>query len=268
LEWFVCLAMHEMRITVYGRHGAAICRDVRVPSLLAMLTAISAAVRDLETRLESACTYAVVQLVCAKSPEAPDADLQPGDIQIVNMCGRVTHYATADCVISPACRSLMWTARDSFGLRSGIFTVFGNFMTSEKKTTTLFRGAKRSSEVAMIAEHVFAADSIQQIVMHMLVAKARLPCAVVVLSTQIERALLSSDKWSMREVSSSEDMAYMKALELRFADGRGTKVLLHVYNSGIIFFFVTCPRTALSEQEELRVVCQCGEVYKCIEAVV
>lgn len=260
--------MREMRITVYGTHDTAICRDVQAPSLLAMLTAISAAVRELENRFESVCTYVVVQLVCTKSLEAPDADLQPGDIQIVNMCGRVTHYATGNCVISPACRSLMWTARDSFGLRSGIFTVFGNFMTSEKKTTTLFRGAKRSSEVAMIAEHVFVSDSIKEIVMHMLVAKARLPRAVVVLSKQIERALLSSDKWCMREVSSSEEMTYMKALELLFADGRGTKVLLHVYNSGIIFFFVTCPRTALSEQEELRVVCQCGEVYKCIEGVV
>ena len=39
--------MHEMRITVYGKHDTAICRDVRVPSLLDMLTAISAAVREL-----------------------------------------------------------------------------------------------------------------------------------------------------------------------------------------------------------------------------
>jgi hypothetical protein len=257
-----------MRITVYGAHDAAICRDVCVSSLLGMLTAISAAVRELEARLESVCVYVVVQPLCARSLEAADTHLHPGDIQIVNMCGRVTHYATGACVISPACRSLMWTARDSFGLRSGIFTVFGNFMTSEKKTTTLFRGAKRSSEVAMISEHVFAADSIQEIVMHMLVAKARLPRSVVVLSKQIERALLSSDKWCMREVCSSEDMTYMKALKLLFADGRGTKVLLHVYNSGIIFFFVTCPRTALSQQEELRVVRQCGDIYKCIESVV
>jgi hypothetical protein len=72
----------------------------------------------------------------------------------------------------------------------------------------------------------------------------------------------------VREVCSSEDMAYMKAIELLFADGRGTKVLLHVYNSGVIFFFVTCPQTSLSEEQELRVVRQCGEIYKCVEHTV
>lgn len=260
---------HErhLRITVYGAHDVAICRDASVHSLLDMLSAISAAVRELEGRAHGACTYVVVKLVGPKSPDA-DTDLEPGDIQIVNMCGRVTHFATEGCVISPPCRSLMATARDSFGLRSGVFTVFGNFMTSEKKTTTLFRGAKRSREVAMIAQHVFAQDSIQHIVMHMVVAKARLPRAVVVLGQQIESALLASDAWLVRHVCSSEDMAYMKAVELLFADGRGTKVLLHVYNSGVVFFFVTCPQTSLSEEQELRVVRQCGEIYKCIENTV
>lgn len=258
---------HHLRIIVYGAHDVAICRDVPVSSLLAMLTAISAAVRELEAIAEGACTYVVVQPLGPK-PQDAHADLDTGDIQIVNMCGRVTHYETHGCVISHACRSLMSTARDSFGLRSGVFTVFGNFMTSEKKTTTLFRGAKRSREVAMIADHVFAPDSIQQIVMHMVVAKARLPRAVVVLSKNIERALLSSDKWCVRQVCSSEEMTYMKAIELLFSDGRGTKVLLHVYNSGVIFFFVTCPQTSLSEEQELRVVRQCGEIYKCVENIV
>lgn len=255
---------HHLRIIVYGAHDVAICRDMPVSSLLGMLTAISAVVRELEAITEGACTYVVVQPLGPRPPDA-HADLDTGDIQIVNMCGRVTHYETQGCVISHACRSLMSTARDSFGLRSGVFTVFGNFMTSEKKTTTLFRGAKRSREVSMIAQHVFAPDSIQQIVMHMVVAKARLPRCVVVLSTNIERALLSSDKWCVRQVCSSEEMTYMKAVELLFSDGRGTKVLLHVYNSGVIFFFVTCPQTSLSEEQELRVVRQCGEIYKCIE---
>jgi len=255
---------HLLRITVYGANDTAICRDVPASSLLAMLTAISAAVRELEAIAEGACAYVVVQPLDPRPADA-DAELRAGDIQIVNMCGRVTHYETPGCVISQACRPLMSTARDSFGLRSGIFTVFGNFMTSEKKVTTLFRGAKRSREIAMIAEHVFAPDSIQQIVMHMVVAKARLPRAVVVLSNNIERALLSSDKWSVRHVSSVEDMTYMKAVELLFADGRGTKVLLHVYNSGVVFFFVTCPQTSLSEEQEMRVVRQCGEIYKCVE---
>jgi hypothetical protein len=260
----------RVRITVYGTGDAAVCRDATASSLLDMLTAISTTVRDLDERDHGPCAYVVVAPLSPETPtlQPADEDLNAGDIQIVNMCGRVTHYETRGCVISAPCRSLMSSVRDSFGLRSGVFTVYGNFMTSEKKTTTLFRGAKRSREVAMIAQHVFAPDSIQHIVMHMVVAKTRLPHAVVVTSKQIDRALLSSNKWSVREVSSSEDMVYMKALELHFSDGCDTRVLLHVYNSGVMFFFVTCPKTPLCDEQELRVVRQCGEIFKCIENIV
>jgi hypothetical protein len=62
-------------------------------------------------------------------------------------------------------------------------------------------------------------------------------------------------------------MSYMKPLHLQLLDGRNTCVLVHIYSSGIVFFFVTCPGTPLSIEEERRVAHQCGEVYACLAAV-
>jgi hypothetical protein len=101
----------------------------------------------------------------------------------------------------------------------------------------------------------------------MLVAKARLPHPVVVSAIQFELALKNSGRWLVSDVSVSEDMTYMKPLNLKIKDGRSTSVLLHIYSSGVVFFFVTCPDTPLSVAEEARIAAQCGEVYAALAAV-
>jgi hypothetical protein len=209
----------------------------------------------------------VVHPVSPKRTVDEHDTLQKGDIEIINICGRVTHVYTNTCVVRRACQPLMTKSKDSFGMRSGIFTTFGNFVTSESNKTTLFRGAKRCSDVLMITDHIFEPASIDSIVMHMLVAKAQLPHPVIVDARQFERALLASTQWDVSCAIVSEDMSYMKPLHLKLRDGYTTKVLLHIYSSGVVFFFVTCPATPLSAESEARVVSQCRDVYDCLAAV-
>jgi hypothetical protein len=209
----------------------------------------------------------VVQPVSAKRTVDDHDILEEGDIEIINICGRVTHVYTSTCVVRRACQPLMTKSRDSFGMRSGIFTTFGNFVTSESNKTTLFRGARRCSDVLMITDHIFEPASIDSIVMHMLVAKAQLPHPVIVDARQFEKALLESTKWDVSNVNMSDDMSYMKPMHLKLRDGYTTKVLLHIYSSGVVFFFVTCPATPLSVESEARVVSQCRDVYDCLAAV-
>jgi hypothetical protein len=54
---------------------------------------------------------------------------------------------------------------------------------------------------------------------------------------------------------------------LDIKDNLKTSILLHIYNSGVVFFFVTCPDTQLSVAEESRVAAQCGEIYTCLASV-
>jgi hypothetical protein len=45
-------------------------------------------------------------------------------------------------------------------------------------------------------------------------------------------------------------------------------LLLHIYRSGIIFFFVTCTqKTLMRPDSELDFVRLCREIYACVEAV-
>ncbi len=262
----------RLAVAVHGTNGSAIRRDVAVSCVSDLLVAVAAATEQLQAqRPGQTCAFVVVQPVPARrqsdTARSGHEPLLPGDIEIINICGRVTHVHTPAGVVRPVCQPLMIRSRDSFGLRTGIFTAFGNFMTSESNQTTLFRGAKRSSDVLMIAEHIFEPASIERIAMHMLVAKAQLPHAVLADACQFEDALLDSTRWTLSTVTVSEDMTYMKPLHLRLHDGRNTCVLVHIYSSGIVFFFVTCPDTPLSVDEEARVAAQCGDVYACLAAV-
>lgn len=257
-----------LRVVVYGTNGSGICRDVAVPSLVDLLAAVAQATHELQAQRDGqTCAYVVVQRVCPKRSADRSHDLPPGDIEIINICGRVTHSHSNGCVVRDECTALMSKSRDSFGLRTGLFTIFGNFMTSESNHTTLFRGAKRCTDVLMIAGHIFKEECVDTVVMHMLVAKSRLPHAVLVDSRQFQDSLSEQGTWVVTAVSVSEDMTYMKPLRLNLNDARLTCVLLHIYSSGVVFFFVTCPDTPLSALEEARVVRQCGEIYTRLEAV-
>ena len=188
---------HFLTVTSYGTNGAAICRDVAVTCMNDLLTAVTSTTRELSTIDQGrACANVVVQPVSVKRQvdAHASAPLAVGDIEIINICGRLTHLHANGCVVQRACEPLMIKNKDSFGLRTGLFTVFGNFMTSESNKTTLFRGAKRCSDVLMIAEHIFKPDCIDDLIMHMLVAKTRLPHPVVVGAIQFELALRHSDR--------------------------------------------------------------------------
>jgi len=265
-----CMAdrAHNVSVTVHGVSGTAICRDVAVACINDLLAAVARVTHKMrEIDQGGSCAYVVVQPVSTKRTTDVHAPLAVGDIEIINICGRLTHSHANGCVVQRACEPLMMKNKDSFGLRSGLFTIFGNFMTSESNKTTFFRGAKRCSDVLMIADHIFKPECIDAIIMHMLVAKARLPHAVIADARQFEHALGDSSQWVVTAVCVSEDMSYMKPLHLRLNDGRSTCVLVHIYSSGVVFFFVTCPGTPLSVEEESRVAAQCGEVYTCLAAV-
>lgn len=263
--------MASVRVIVHATNGGGICRDICVVSLMDLLAGVAQAVRELTTvDAAHACAYVVVQSVSAKTAAQhveTHTPLAPGDIEIINICGRLTHTYAHGCVVTDECRPLMKKSRDSFGLRTGIFTVCGNFMTSESNTTTLFRGAKRCHDVLEIAKYIFKTESVDAVVMHMLVAKSRLAHAVLVDSPQFEHALARRGPWTLSAVSVCEDMSYMKPLHLQMNDGRATSIRLHIYTSGVVFFFVTCPDTPLSETDERRIVQQCGELYTCLAAV-
>ena len=58
---------------------------------------------------------------------------------------------------------------------------------------------------------------------------------------------------------------YMQPVQLTCGD---KKVLVHVYATGAVFFFITCTeKTVMQADSELEFVRLCREIYACVERV-
>ena len=155
--------------------------------------------------------------------------------------------------------------RDGFGVRLGTATIYGNFVTSPYANSTLFRGCKRCSDVQQGIELIFKAESVHEVLIHMVVVMTVLPNAVAMAATQVRRALYAEKKWRAETPPSLEDNVYMQPVQLTCGD---KKVLVHVYATGAIFFFITCTeKTVMRADSEVEFVKLCWEIYACVERV-
>jgi hypothetical protein len=83
--------------------------------------------------------------------------------------------------------------------------------------------------------------------------------------TQIARALHEHPGWSAETPPKLDDNVYMQPVQLTCGDKR---VLVHVYATGAVFFFITCTqKTLMSDDSELDFVRLCREIYTCVAAV-
>jgi hypothetical protein len=99
----------------------------------------------------------------------------------------------------------------------------------------------------------------------MLVAMAVLPHAVVMSAQQIARALHEHPTWTTETPPLLDDNVYMHPVQVTCGDKR---VLVHVYATGAVFFFVTCTqKTLMRPDSELDFVRLCREIYACVERV-
>lgn len=249
---------------VLRREDVSICRDFRVGSLAECLACVQQAVHAFECLFLHAPTTVVVMHKPEASAQSGTTGLKPGDVSIINMCGKITHGMTGEHVYNPGCVGGAVDTQDGFGTRRGVGTVYGNFMTSMKGHTTLFRAARRSRDILQAATLLFRDGAVLDIVLHMVVAVSVLPHSVVMSGRQIERALCSAAGWSGQTVSVSDENVYMKPVRLTRGD---TVVLVHVYSNGTIFFFVTCDDMPVASDVDLHFVDICRELYRCVLAV-
>lgn len=255
---------HEQVRVVLRRQDISICRDFRVGSLAECLACVQQAVQAFEGIFRDAPTAVVVMQKPEASAQSGTAGLKPGDVSIINMCGKITHGMTGAHVYNPGCIGGVVDTQDGFGTRRGVGTVYGNFMTSMKGHTTLFRAARRGTDILAAATLLFREGAVLDIVLHMVVAVSVLPHAVVMSGRQIECALCGLPGWSAQTVSVSDENVYMKPVRLTRGE---TVVLVHVYSNGTVFFFVTCDDMPVDAEVDLHFVQVCREIYRCINAV-
>ena len=256
----------NVRVIVRGERDLAISRDYAAQGPLACLSAAHDAAQQFEGKFAAEATSV---LVSARKPDRRadvPAHLAPGDVNILNLCGKINHATNNDnSIFAPGCVPMLTRVHDGFGVRLSAATIYGNFVTSPHANSTLFRGCKRCSDVESAIALIFRSEAVHEVLIHMVVAMAVLPHAVVMSATQLGRALHTHPAWSAETPTSLEDNVYMQPVLLTCGDKR---VLVHVYATGAVFFFITCTRkTRMHPDSELEFVALCREIYACLERV-
>ena len=254
-----------VRVLVRGERGVMICRNFEVACEMTCLSSAQDAIEEFRLKFETAPTDVLVDKVKNQKRKGVPRGLGAGDVNILNLCGKISHVPNTDALFNPGCVPLVSKIRDGFGVRLGTATIYGNFVTSPYANSTLFRGCKRCSDVQKGIELIFKAESVHEVLIHMVVVMTMLPHAVAMAATQIRGALLAVSEWRAETPQSLEDNVYMQPVQLTCGD---KKVLVHVYATGAVFFFITCTeKTVMRADSEVEFVKLCREIYACVEGV-
>jgi hypothetical protein len=255
-----------VRMLVRGAGGVIICRDFEVCGRMSYLSSAAAAIEEFQAKFQTAPNEVLVSTRKKDRRGGIPQHLSPGDVNLLNLCGKINHACNTDNnIFNAGCVPLLSKIKDGFGVRLSAATIFGNFVTSPHANTTLFRGCKRCSDVERAIELIFKEDVVHEVVIHMVVAMTVLSHAVAMCCEQILRALAEHAGWEARRTPSLEDNVYMQPVQLTCGN---KKVLVHVYATGAIFFFITCnEKTVMGADSEAEFVKLCREIYACVERV-
>ena len=254
-----------VRVLVRGHGGVIICRDFDVCCEMACLCCAHDAIEQFRARFDAAPTEVLVDRHKKDKRRGVPRGLGAGDVSVLNLCGKISHVPNTDRIFNAGCVPLVSKIRDGFGVRLCTATVYGNFVTSPYANSTLFRGCKRCGDVQKGIELIFKEGSVQEVVIHMVVVMTMLPHAVAMAARQVRAALYAESKWRAETPPALEDTVYMQAVQLTCGD---KKVLVHVYATGAVFFFITCTeKTVMQADSELEFVRLCREIYACVAGV-
>ena len=259
-------ASAHVRVLLRGTDAVAICRDFEVPCAMACLACTHDAIEHFRATFHAAPTSVLVSSRKRDRRSEIPQHLAPGDVNLLNLCGKISHATNTDnAIFNPGSVPMLTKIRDGFGVRISAATIYGNFVTSPHANTTLFRGCKRVSDVRAAIDLVFKSGAVREVLIHMVVAMAVLPHTVAMSASQITRALLDHPAWRGETPPRLEDNVYMQPVQLSCA---GKKVLVHVYATGALFFFITCTdKTPMRPDSELEFVRICREIYACVARV-
>ena len=255
-----------VRVLVRGEGGVVICRDWEVSCSMTCLSCAHAAIEEFERKFEATPRSVMVSKRKTERRGGIPKHLRPGDVNLLNLCGKINHACNHDNnIFNAGCVPMLSKVKDGFGVRLSAATIYGNFVTSPQANTTLFRGCKRCGDVERAIELMFKESVVHEVVIHMVVAMTVLPHAVAMCAEQIARALYAHGGWEAQRQPSLEDNVYMQPIQI---SREGKKVLVHVYATGAVFFFITCTeKTVMEADSEVEFVKLCREIYECVERV-
>jgi hypothetical protein len=123
--------MHNIRVIARGERGVAIARDFHAACPVACLSSAHAAAQDFRSKFDAEPTSVLVTTRKPDKRTDVPAHLAPGDVNILNLCGKINHATNTDnSIFAPGCVAMLTRVTDGFGVRLNAATIYGNFVTS------------------------------------------------------------------------------------------------------------------------------------------
>jgi len=237
--------MPSYRVRVSTDNGAAIARHLEAPSLMGMLSGLSALCE------ETACSFgSSVSSVCVD----PGAHTQAGRaFRFTNICGKIVHYAHPE-FYRHGVRALVTETKNEFGCSDSLYSADCNLITTRSRTNTLFRGGHDTARILQCIEHAFDPEAVKSATVHMLVGNVRLAHPVNVLCTFVDYMMKKDARWECAVDLLSEEQAYMKSMRLSrvrpacvgagsvITDHLPASLLVNINKNGSINLFMTLER--------------------------
>lgn len=186
--------------------------------------------------------------------------LRRKDLHFTNLCGRIQHAGQMQAV-RPHMRMLFVNKRNNFGQFLQLSHMDANFVTSEARSTTLFRAGRNSAKVCALIEEVFDSARVNEVHLHMCVCAAHLGKPVRVTAgfhDLLDEQFVRDSHFTARLDYSNEEMSAVKVIAVDSIDAnflndmlpgtraRPRQVLVHIGSMGFVnMFAVMQAETAL-----------------------
>lgn len=177
--------------------------------------------------------------------------LRRESLHFTNLCGRIQHAGQMRSV-RPHMRMLFVHKQNNFGHFLQLSHLDANFVTSQGRTTTLFRAGRSSERVYALIEQVFDAASVSDVHLHMCVCAAHLGKPVRVTAgfhDLLDEQFLHDPLLQARLDYSNEEMSAVKVIAVEKIDtafldrmlpdtaARPRQVLVHIGSLGFVNMF-------------------------------
>tara|TARA_Y100000389_G_scaffold191290_2_gene217194 strand:+ start:6825 stop:7607 length:783 start_codon:yes stop_codon:yes gene_type:complete len=221
-------------------NGIVIKRCIPDTNVFETLSALTATVQQCWERFGASAGLVIIR-------DKPHGVGPKSGIKFTNICGKIDHISSRR-VYHPGVEPLVKSVSNGFGRFKGIYSKHCNLLTCTTRSSTLFRGGRRSKAIAKVVEHAIDPESISRMTVHMLVANARLGHGVCVDSHYLDNYVSEDPRWRCVPIPQHEEMAYVKSLRLtefqqEFASSMKISapdsIVVSVSKNGSVNFFVT-----------------------------
>lgn len=198
-----------VEIVAHALGDVVVCRRRLVVSEKDILYQIESLVSEYDLKIENEF-HTIYVNSCS---EMFFRNVHEREVHFTNICGKIVHWYSPN-VIKHSVMPLTFKINNNFGRFWGLYGPTCNLITSNNMSNTIFKAARSTSDVSTVISHALESDSIRHVVLHMIVASARICNPICLQSMLIDKKFQNDSRWTANTVVKTEEGAHMKSISI------------------------------------------------------